>query len=150
MSPPPPHLQVQSSVIYKDWLVGTFINNHTQKPFIAMESRVMDPVLRLVHYPHSRVTFMELIWDDERFSYGQTDLRFRFHHRDDQPYDVWVTVQSEATGFYFDIPQNSGMGLEIFMAAFIRGGSVCLNRLKPFSKWIFRSVIPRPGLAVAG
>lgn len=32
----------------------------------------------------------------------------------------------------------------------IRGGSVCLNRLEPFSKWIFRSAMPRPGLAEAG
>ncbi|TDX32634.1 phage integrase family protein [Rhodovulum visakhapatnamense] len=31
-----------------------------------------------------------------------------------------------------------------------RGGSVRLNSFEPFPNWISRSVMPRPGLAVAG
>lgn len=75
-----PHLQVISSTLHRDWLVGTFMNNRTQKPFIALESRQLDPVFRIVHYPHSLVTFAEIIWDERRFTEGHTELMFRFAH----------------------------------------------------------------------
>ena len=31
-----------------------------------------------------------------------------------------------------------------------KGGSVCLNSFEPFRKWIFRSVMPPPGLVTTG
>ena len=120
----PPHLQVISSTIHKDWLVGTFTNNHTRQTFIALESQAMNPVFRIVHYPHSKVTFIELVWDERRFSTGTTETRFRFNRYSEPPYDTWFTVQTEGNAFYADIPLNGGEAVERFLNAFMYGTSL--------------------------
>ncbi|MBB4173772.1 hypothetical protein [Sulfitobacter noctilucicola] len=125
----PPHLQVLTSQLYKDWLVGTFLNTHTQQPFFAMESRAMNPVFRLVHYPNRNVTFFEVIWDKPFQNQAQTQLRFRFHRGDEQPYDAWVRVSQDNNGFYADIPsrRNAGEAVDLFLAAFLYGTSLSVS-----------------------
>ena len=124
-----PHLQAITSQVYKEWLVGTFLNTHTQKPFIAMESRSMDPLFRLVHYPHSLMTFFEVIWDEPFQAKGTTDLRFRFHQRGDEPYDAWIGMNADPNGYYADIPvgQDAGRAVQKFLLAFTHGRELTVS-----------------------
>lgn len=124
-----PHLQVITSQVYKDWLVGTFLNTHTQQPFFAMESDAMNPVFRLVHYPDSSATFFEVIWDEPFQSAGTTDLRFRFHRDGSEPYTTWISVNADPNGFYADIPSDHkvGQAVHLFLLAFTRGHSLTIS-----------------------
>lgn len=113
-----PHLQVLTSTLNGDWLTGTFLNTHTLKPFFSMESRSLEPVFRIVYYPHSGVSFGEIIWENQEFRPGQTDLTLVFKRRGDTP--VWARIRAdiEQNGFSFDLPSNGASGLETFFSAF--------------------------------
>lgn len=113
-----PHLQVLTSDLHRDWLTGTFLNTHTLRPFFAMESRSVDPVFRIVYYPHSGVSFGEIIWESREFPPGQTDLTLVFERRSDEP--VWAQIRAdvEQNGYAFDLPTDGASGLETFFSAF--------------------------------
>ncbi|SNS70707.1 hypothetical protein [Antarctobacter heliothermus] len=112
------HLQVLTSTLNRDWLTGTFLNTHTLKPFFSMESRSLDPVFRIVYYPHSGVSFGEVIWENREFPPGQTDLTLVFERRGEEP--VWARIRAdvERNGYAFDLPADGASGLETFFAAF--------------------------------
>jgi len=113
-----PHLQVLTSSLNRDWLTGTFLNTHTLKPFFAMESRSLNPVFRIVYYPHSGVSFGEIIWERREFPLGQTDLTLVFERRGEEP--VWARIRAdvEQNGYAFDLPSDGASGLETFFSAF--------------------------------
>lgn len=113
-----PHLQVLTSTLNRDWLTGTFLNTRTLKPFFAMESRSLDPVFRVVHYPHSGVSFGELVWESREFPPGQTDLTLVFNRRGEEPLWAQIRADVEPTGFAFDLPADGASGLETFFSAF--------------------------------
>lgn len=113
-----PHLQVLTSTLNRDWLTGTFLNTHTLKPFFSMESRSLDPVFRIVYYPHSGVSFGEIVWENRVFPLGQTDLTLVFKRRGEEP--VWARIRAEVErrGYSFDLPADGASGLETFFSAF--------------------------------
>lgn len=113
-----PHLQVLTSTLNKDWLTGTFINTRTLKPFFAMESRSLNPAFRIVYYPHSNISFGEIIWEVREFQLGQTDLTLVFERRGEEP--VWVRIRAdvEQNGYSFDLPSDGASGLTTFFSAF--------------------------------
>ncbi|MBO6895185.1 MAG: hypothetical protein JJ866_24835 [Roseibium sp.] len=113
-----PHLQVLTSTLNQDWLTGTFLNTRTLKPFFAMESRSLNPAFRIVYYPHSNISFGEIIWEDREFPLGQTDLRLIFERRGEET--VWVRIRAdvEQNGFAFDLPSDGASGLTSFFSAF--------------------------------
>ncbi|GHF08609.1 hypothetical protein GCM10016455_31890 [Aliiroseovarius zhejiangensis] len=113
-----PHLQVLTSTLNKDWLTGTFLNTRTLKPFFAMESRSLNPAFRIVYYPHSNISFGEIIWEDREFQVGQTDLTLVFERRGEEP--VWARIRAdvEQNGYSFDLPSDGASGLTAFYSAF--------------------------------
>jgi hypothetical protein len=118
------HLQVVESTLYDDWLVGTFLNTHTAQPFYALESRDLDPVLRIVHYPGRNQTFGEIIWSNRTFSPGKTDLRFVFERDANEfgaagTFEVWARADLEALGYSWDFPGDQES--VNFMNGFIYG-----------------------------
>lgn len=113
-----PHLQVLTSTLNVDWLTGTFLNTNTLMPFFAMESRSLDPVFRIVYYPHSGVLFGEIIWESREFPPGQTDLTLVFEHRGEEPLRARVRADVEWNGYAFDLPADGASGLEAFFSAF--------------------------------
>lgn len=113
-----PHLQVLASTLNRDWLTGTFLNTQTLKPFFAMESRSLNPVFRIAYYPHSGVSFGEVIWESREFPPGQTDLKLVFERRGDEPVWVWIRADLEQNGYAFDLPTDGTSGLETFFSAF--------------------------------
>lgn len=118
------HLQVVKSTLHGDWLVGTFLNTNTGQPFYAMESRELDPVFRIVHYPDRNHTFGELIWRDRTFAHGKTDLKFVFEREaneygESRAAKVWVRADQEELGYSWDFP--GGQTSVGFMNGFIYG-----------------------------
>lgn len=113
-----PHLQVLTSTLNRDWLTATFLNTRTLKPFFAMESRSLNPVFRVVHYPHSGISFGEIMWQSREFPPGQTDLTFVFNRRGEEPLWARIRADVEPTGFAFDLPADGASGLETFFSAF--------------------------------
>jgi hypothetical protein len=113
-----PHLQVLTSTLNQDWLTGTFLNTHTLKPFFAMESRSVDPVFRIVYYPHSDASFGEIIWESREFPSGQTDLTLVFERRGQEPLWARIRANVEPNGYTFDLPIDGASGLETFFSAF--------------------------------
>jgi hypothetical protein len=113
-----PHLQVLTSTLHRDWLTGTFLNTHTLNPFFSIESRSLDPVFRIVYYPHSGVSFGEIIWENREFPPGQTDLTLVFKRRGEEP--VWARIRAdvERNGYAFDLPADGASGLKTFFSAF--------------------------------
>lgn len=113
-----PHLQVLTSTLNLDWLTGTFLNTQTLRPFYAMESRSLDPVFRIVHYPHSGVSFGEIMWDNREFPPGQTDLTLVFERRGEEPLWARIRADVERNGYAFDLPADGAGSLETFFSAF--------------------------------
>lgn len=113
-----PHLQVLTSSLNRDWLTGTFLNTHTLKPFFAMESRSLEPVFRIVFYPHSGVSFGEIMWESREFPSGQTDLTFVFKRRGEEPLWARIRADLEPNGYAFNLPADGASGLETFFSAF--------------------------------
>ncbi|MCR9061932.1 MAG: hypothetical protein NXI02_31710 [Rhodobacteraceae bacterium] len=118
------HLQVVTSRLHGDWLVGTFLNTHTGQPFYALESRELDPVFRIVHYPRRNQTFGEIIWRDRTFPTGATDLRFVFE-RDANEHggagisEGWIRADLEELGYAWDF--EGGEASIHFLNSFIYG-----------------------------
>ncbi len=127
------HLQVVTSNLHQDWLVGTFLNTHTAQPFYAMESRELEPVFRIVHYPGRSYAFGELIWHNRRFQPGATHLRFVFErdrneHGESGTMVTLVQVDLDDVGYSWDF---MGGQLSVnFMNAFIYGHRL---RIEDFS-----------------
>jgi hypothetical protein len=120
----PPHLQVISSTLYGDWLVGTFLNTRTGQPFFAMESRSLDPVLRIVHYPERGNTFGEILWREDKFTLGQTDISFIFERDPTESgpggaSEIRVRSDIEPRGYAWDF--SGGEASILFMNRFIYG-----------------------------
>lgn len=119
-----PHLQVVSSSMSGDWLVGRFLNTHTGQPFFALESRLQDPVLRIVHYPGRNQSFGELIWRNGTFRPDVVYLRFLFERdaNDRGPggvQEVVLRADLDSHGYSWDF-QNDQSSVA-FMNRFIYG-----------------------------
>lgn len=83
-----------------------------------MESRSLDPVFRIVYYPHSGASFGEIIWESRQLPPGQTDLTLVFERRGEER--LWARVRADVgqNGYSFDLPADGASGLETFFSAF--------------------------------
>lgn len=115
-----PHLQAVETWMRKDWLVGVFINTHINLPFVALESREMSPLMRIVHYPHRAHTFVEFMVPEGELSGSKTELELSFGHGTDTPYSMTVPADVETNSYAFDVPQDQAV-TELFWAAFEYG-----------------------------
>lgn len=115
-----PHLLAIETWTQQDWLIGVFMNTHINMPFVALESREMSPLLRIVHYPHRSQTFIEIVIADKRVSGIQSQLELRFEHGNDQPFSLYVSAGIEQNSYSFDLPRNPEQA-DLFWAAFTSG-----------------------------
>lgn len=106
-----------------DWLVGRFVNTHNNEPLIALESKEMEPLLRIVHYPLRSQTFFELMTAADQYP-GQKDrLELKFSHGDDPPFSMFVEADIETNAYAFDMPTDPEQA-RLFWAAFVSATSV--------------------------
>lgn len=101
-----PHLLPLETWMRQDWLVGAFMNTHINRPFIALESRGMDVLMRIVHYPHRSHTFIELMLQEGSLTGIQSRIELRFGHGTDQPFSLFVDADIESNSYAFDMPQD--------------------------------------------
>ena len=112
-----PHLLAVETWMRKDWLVGVFMNTHVNAPFIALESREMDPLMRIVHYPHRQQTFIEFMLQEGELSGTTTRMEMRFEHGNDQPHSLFVDADIDTNSYSFDMPTHPD-DIRMFWAAF--------------------------------
>lgn len=115
-----PHLLALETWTFQDWLVGVFQNTNINRPFIALESREMSPLLRIAHYPHRSQTFVEIMYSDRTISGVTSRIELRFGHGTDQPFSLFVDADIDQNNYAFDMPQDPAQA-EIFWAAFSSG-----------------------------
>lgn len=115
-----PHLLAVETWLRQSWLVGVFVNTHTSQPFVALESRNMEPLLRIAHYPHRAQTFVEIMVPEGSISGTSTRLEFRFAHGNDQPFSLYVDADIETNAYAFDFPSDP-IEAKKFWAAFTAG-----------------------------
>lgn len=101
-----PQLQAVETWMRKDWLVGVFMNTHVNAPFIALESREMSPLMRIVYYPNRDQTFVELMLSEGELSGTATRMELRFEHGDDDPFSLFVDADIETNSYAFDLPSD--------------------------------------------
>lgn len=122
-----PHLQTLESWTRQDWVVGVFMNTHINKPFIALESREMSPLMRIVHYPHRRHTFIEFMVPNGELSGTKSRIELRFGHGNDEPFSLFVDADIESNAYAFDMSLDQDQA-NTFWAAFSTGsGLTVLN-----------------------
>lgn len=114
------HLLALETWTHQDWLVGVFQNTNINKPFIAIESQKMSPLLRIAHYPHRSHTFVEILVSGRTFSGVTSRIELRFGHGTDQPFSLFVDADIEQNNYAFDMPQDPAQA-EVFWAAFSSG-----------------------------
>lgn len=112
-----PHLLELRTRRYGDWRVGSFLNTHTDKPFFALESIDADPLMRIVHYPHSGYDFVEFIMSEPARMGRRKKLELRFEHNSDEPFSLYIDADLEDVGYSFDLPQHPD-DRRLFWAAF--------------------------------
>lgn len=112
-----PHLQVLESWTRDDWLVGAFLNTNTNKPFIAIESRDMTPLMRIAHYPHRSHTFVEFMLPGGSLAGTKSRIELRFSQSNNQPLSLSVDADMEPNSYSFDMPRDQ-TNASIFWAAF--------------------------------
>ncbi|MDX0702715.1 hypothetical protein GOD03_21015 [Sinorhizobium medicae] len=123
-----PHLLAVETWLRQSWLVGAFMNTHTNQPFVALESRDMDPLMRIAHYPHRSQTFVEIMVPDGSISGTSSRLELRFAHGNDQPFSLYVNANIESNAYAFDIPRDP-VEAKTFWTAFTAGTKLTvLNR----------------------
>ncbi|OLP54866.1 hypothetical protein BJF92_13745 [Rhizobium rhizosphaerae] len=115
-----PHLLAVETWLRQSWLVGVFINTHTNQPFVALESSNMEPLLRIAHYPHRSQTFVEIMVPEGSISGKTTKLELRFAHGKDQPFSIYVNADIESNAYAFDLPVDP-VEAKTFWAAFNAG-----------------------------
>ncbi len=115
-----PHLLALETWLRRDWLVGVFMNTYTNQPFVALESRNMEPLLRIAHYPQRSQTFVEIMVPEGSISGKTTKLELRFAHRKDQPFSIYVTADIESNAYAFDFPVDP-VEATTFWTAFTAG-----------------------------
>ncbi|HWK15283.1 MAG TPA: hypothetical protein VNS02_12865 [Rhizobiaceae bacterium] len=115
-----PHLLALETWTRQDWLVGVFMNTNINRPFIALESREMSPLLRIAHYPHRSHTFVEIMLPEQRLSGATSRVELRFGHGNDKPYSLFVDADIETNSYAFDLPNNPEE-TRMFWAAFTTG-----------------------------
>ncbi len=115
-----PHLLALETWLRRDWLVGVFMNTHTNQPFVALESRNMEPLLRIAHYPQRSQTFVEIMVPEGSISGKTTKLELRFEHGKDQPFSIYVTADIESNAYAFDFPVDP-VEATTFWTAFTAG-----------------------------
>ena len=115
-----PHLLAVETWLRQNWLVGVFVNTHTDQPFIALESRNMEPLLRIAHYPLRSQTFVEIMVPEGSISGRTTKLELRFAHGKDQPFSIYVNADIETNAYAFDFPTDP-VEAKTFWAAFTAG-----------------------------
>lgn len=114
------HLLAVETWLRQSWLVGVFMNTHTNQPFVALESRNMDPLMRIVHYPHRSQTFVEIMVPEGSISGTSSRLELRFAHGKDQPFSLYVNADIETNAYAFDFPSDPTEAKK-FWAAFTAG-----------------------------
>jgi len=112
-----PHLLAVETWMRDDWLVGAFVNTHINMPFVAIESKGMDPLMRIVYYPHRMQAFVEFIMLNGGLTGTQTRIELRFSHFDDPTFSLYVDADIEQDSYSFDIPQDSDQA-NVFWGAF--------------------------------
>ena len=112
-----PQLLPMETWMRQDWLVGVFMNTHIGKPFIALESREMGVLMRIVYYPHRSQTFIEFMLPDGALSGTTSRIELRFGHYSDQPFSLFVDADVEPNSYAFDMPQDPDQA-KVFWAAF--------------------------------
>lgn len=115
-----PHLLAVETWLRQSWLVGVFVNTHTNQPFVALESRNMDPLFRLAHYPQRSQTFAEIMVSEGSISGTSTRLELRFAHGNDEPFSLFVNADIEANAYAFDLPTDPSEA-NLFWTAFTAG-----------------------------
>lgn len=115
-----PQLLAIETWLRQDWVVGVFMNTHINKPFVAIESRNMKPLLRVVHYPHRSQTFVEIMVPEGSISGTSSKLEFRFANGSDDPFVLNVNADIETNSYAFDFPSDPAAA-KIFWAAFSAG-----------------------------
>tara|TARA_R100000365_G_scaffold3212_1_gene10171 strand:- start:1748 stop:2677 length:930 start_codon:yes stop_codon:yes gene_type:complete len=118
-----PHLLALEAWMRKDWLVGVFVNTHTNMPFIALESREMEPLMRIAYYPHRQNTFVEFILPEGSLIGTRTEMELRFGHGEDEPFSLFVDADIEPNSYAFDLPSDPAQA-ELFWRAFTAGTEV--------------------------
>ena len=121
-----PHLLAVETWMRKDWLVGVFMNTHINLPFVALESRDMDPLMRIVHYPHRSHTFVEFMVPEGDLSGSRTELELSFGHGIDDPYSITVPADVETNSYAFDVPQDPA-ATGLFWTAFQYGSDLTVR-----------------------
>lgn len=112
-----PHLLPLETWMRQDWLVGAFMNTQINKPFIAIESRGMDVLMRIAHYPHRQHTFIEFMLPDGALSGTTSRIELRFGHSNDEPFSLYVDADIESNAYAFDMPQDPDQA-RVFWTAF--------------------------------
>lgn len=115
-----PHLLAVETWLRQSWLVGVFMNTHTNQPFVALESRNMEPLLRIAHYPQRAQTFVEIMVPERSISGTSTRLELRFVHGNDDPFSLYVNADIETNAYAFDFPTDP-VAIQKFWAAFATG-----------------------------
>jgi len=115
-----PHLLPVETWLRQSWLVGVFVNTHTNQPFVALESDNMTPLLRIAHYPHRSQTFVEIMVPEGSISGISTRLEFRFEHGNDEPFSLFVEADIETNAYAFDFPTDP-IAIQKFWSAFAAG-----------------------------
>lgn len=112
-----PHLMAIETWMRKDWLVGVFMNTHINAQFFAIESREMDPLMRIVYYPHRSQTFVEFMLQQGELSGTTTRMELRFENGTDDPFSLFVDADIETNDYAFDMPSDPG-DARLFWTAF--------------------------------
>lgn len=115
-----PHLLPVETWLRQSWLVGVFMNTHTSRPFVALESNNMKPLLRIAHYPQRSQTFVEIMVPEGTISGTSTRLELRFSHGNDEPFSMFVNADIETNAYAFDFPTDP-VEIQKFWAAFATG-----------------------------
>lgn len=115
-----PHLLAVETWTRRDWLVGVFTNTHINRPFVALESHGMNPLMRIAHYPHRSHTFVEIMLPDSTLTGTSSRIELRFGHADDPPYSLFVDADIETNSYAFDMPRDADQA-KLFWTAFTAG-----------------------------
>jgi hypothetical protein len=90
------------------------------KQFFALESREMNPIMRIAHYPHRSQTFIEFMLSDRELTGTKSKIELRFSHGTDQPFSLFAEADVESNSYSFDLPQEANQ-IDLFWAAFTSG-----------------------------
>lgn len=112
-----PHLLPIETWLRQSWLVGVFVNTHTNQPFVALESNNMEPLLRIAHYPLRSQTFVEIMVPEGSISGSSSRLELRFSHGNDKPFSLFVEADIETNAYAFDFPTDP-VAIQKFWTAF--------------------------------